>query len=116
MIQLNRILIPTDFSPHAERAAAYGFALAEKFTAKVHMLHVLETVPAPMPDFVMGLAIPARIEESEENALKGISRFLEKAGWNTSDVVCAACNGTPFVEIIRYAKQHEIDLIVLGTH
>lgn len=116
MIQLKNILIPTDFSTHSAKAADYAFALAGKFGAKVHVLHVQESLPSQAPTFVMGLAIPSHTLESRESALAGISRFLEAGGRSAEDVVCAATAGAPFVEIIRYAREHEIDLIVIGTH
>lgn len=116
MIQLNRILLSTDFSPHSASAAQYAFAFAEKFNSQVHVLHVQEQIPGTAPDFVMGIAIPSHIEESEQASLQGIARFLTEGGWNIADVVPATTRGTPFVEIVRYAKNHEIDLIVMGTH
>ena len=116
MIQLKNILIPTDFSAHSAKAADYGFALAEKFGAKVHVLHVQETLPSQTPMFVMGLAIPSHSLESKESALAAISSFLKAGGRSADGVVCAAIDGVPFVEVIRYAKEHEIDLIVIGTH
>ncbi len=115
MIKLNRILFPTDFSEQSACAAAYAFALAEKFGSQVHVLHVQEVLPGT-PTFVMGMAIATKAKESEGASLKGIAAFLEQGKWDARSVVPATTEGTPFVEIVRYAKTHEIDLIVLGTH
>lgn len=41
-LQINRICVPTDFSPSAEHALHYGAALAELNEAELHLLHVLQ--------------------------------------------------------------------------
>ena len=40
MIDLHRILVPTDFSKHSANALTYAVAFAEKFSAELHLLHV----------------------------------------------------------------------------
>lgn len=115
MIQLKRILLPTDFSPYSGCATPYALELAEKFDAEVHVLHILEMHSAP-PRFVMGLAVPAKAEESETEALEKMNAFLGAVAGKGRPMVRATAHGTPFVEIIRYAKEHAIDLIVMGTH
>ncbi|MFM7865985.1 MAG: universal stress protein, partial [Planctomycetaceae bacterium] len=44
MIRLNRILVPTDFSEFSRPAMTYACAMAERFGAQLHVLHV---VPDP---------------------------------------------------------------------
>jgi nucleotide-binding universal stress UspA family protein len=115
MIQLNRILLPTDFSECSSEATAYAFAMAERFDAELHLLHVLET-HLSAPQFGMGLAVPGLVEESEDKALKALAK-LPSAAWNEDrNVVLATAKGPPFLEIIRYAKDKEIGMIVMGTH
>jgi nucleotide-binding universal stress UspA family protein len=60
MIQLNRILAPTDFSKYSEKALRYACELADRFEAELHLLSVLDdTTPLfvdpemmPIDDFV----------------------------------------------------------------
>ncbi|MGB9108202.1 MAG: universal stress protein, partial [Telluria sp.] len=48
MIQLKRILIPTDFSDYSEHAAAYAVELAKRFQAEeLHCIHVSD-IPADL--------------------------------------------------------------------
>lgn len=41
-IEINRICVPTDFSPSSEKAIHYGATLAEVHDAELHLLHVLQ--------------------------------------------------------------------------
>ena len=123
MINLKSILLPTDFSDCAAEAALHAFALAEQFGSHLHLLHVVHDVETQMPDFGMGLAFPAyvenlpkRVQEQEEVAIQHLAE-LTPDGWSKDrGVTIAVKRGQPFVEIIRYAREHEVDLIVLGTH
>ena len=75
MIQLSRILLPTDFSEFSAEATRYACALADQFGSELHLLHVLEMIESMAPDFGMGLALPGRIVESKkavEKALAGV--------------------------------------------
>ena len=56
MIDLKRILLPTDFSDYSANAAAYATSFADKFGAEVHLLHVLQDLVAMVPE--PGLAFP----------------------------------------------------------
>jgi nucleotide-binding universal stress UspA family protein len=123
MIKLKSILLPTDFSECATDAARYAFALAEQFEAHLHLLHVIHDISTQVPDFGMGLAFPAyvenipeRIQKQEEAAIHNLSA-LTPDGWSKEyGVTIAVKHGQPFVEIIRYAREHDVDLIVIGTH
>lgn len=116
MIQLKRILFPTDFSKRAAEAALYACDFVETFGAELHLLHVIEPHLGSTPQLGMGLAIPKRVEETEQEANQALDEVLEKAWGKERSVVKAVVKGEAFVEIIRYAKTHDIDLIVMATH
>jgi nucleotide-binding universal stress UspA family protein len=64
----------------------------------------------------MGLDLPRYIHESREAAEKALTRVLDPQWSAGRTVVQAVVEGSPKVEIVRYARLHAIDLIVLATH
>ena len=117
MIQLKRILVPTDFSNFAKHALRYACAFAEEFDSELHLLHVLQDIVQVVPDVGAGVPAPEayfqELHESAERALHGLPGEIWTGG---KSIVRSTRSGSPFLEIIRYAKDNEIDLIVLGTH
>jgi nucleotide-binding universal stress UspA family protein len=117
MVSLTTILVPTDFSPPSEAALAYARALAESFGATIHVLHVIEN-----PFLSMGpteLFVPAPqsfAEELDGEALRRLDALFpgdDRARFGARTVLR---HGRPYVEIDDYAREHQIDLIVMGTH
>src|SRR5580704_3956559 len=115
-IRLGKILLPTDFSKYAAAATKYACELATRFDAELHLLHTLEVHLASTPNFVMGLALPEYIHESRAAAERSLASLLDSKWFTGRAVVQAVVEGSPKVEIIRYARKQEIDLIVLSTH
>ena len=115
-IQIQKILLPTDFSQYSATAARYACELATKFDAELHLLHTLEIHPVATPDFGMGLALPRYINESKTEAEKQLAGVLDPKWSAGRTVIQAVVEGSPIVEIVRYARAQEIDLIVLATH
>ena len=109
MIALKRILVATDFGPAAEAALTYGRALAKNFGATLTVIHVAENffLRATIADpHALKAAVARRLEErltAEDRRALHARAVLE-----TSD--------QPADAITTYAKQAEIDLIVMGTH
>lgn len=115
-IQLKRILLPTDFSDYSKTATKYACELATKFDAELHLLHTLEIHPTSTPEFVMGLSLPAYVQESKAAAEMTIHNVLDPKWAKGGKVIHKVVEGSPITEIISYARQHDIDLIVLTTH
>ena len=115
-IEIKRILLPTDFSDYSATATKYACELATKFNAELHLLHTLEVHLASTPGFGMGLALPQYVHESKVKAEKALTSVLDPQWVVGRKVVHAVVEGSPKVEIIRYARTHEIDVIVLATH
>ncbi len=115
-IRLQKILLPTDFSTYSATATKYACELATKFDAELHLLHTLEHHVSSTPAFGMGLALPSYVDESKAAAAKSLAGVLDPKWLTGRTVIQAVVEGSPKVEIIRYARTKEIDLIVLSTH
>lgn len=126
MINLNRILIPTDFSELSAHALQYASDLARTYRAELHVLHVVATaheVPAAVgggADVGMG-NVGAVLMESAANLVSRKTQELrthiaEISGELPVEPVALVRTGVPWNEIVRYADEVAIDLIVIGSH
>jgi nucleotide-binding universal stress UspA family protein len=118
MTQLKRILVPTDFSEDSERAAAYAVELARRYEAEaVHCVHVSD-IPADLlatSAYAMTGPGEAFVEQVRAESRKSLQAFVAKHLPGAA-VQTAFLEGRAFVEIIRYARENDIDLIVISTH
>jgi len=116
MIAIKRILVPTDFSECSQQAAHYAWELAVRFDAQIDVLHVIESPIAAMPS--PGVPFPPELlEGAEKQAEQELQRWMQREEKEHSlDVNRTVLRGTPFLEIVRYAKSNGADLIVVGTH
>ena len=110
---LKRILLPTDFSDTAQHALGYAREMADRFGAEVHMLHVVAD-PTPQ-DWAVGagaLVVSDLLKTWEADA----ERHLASISIDGVETVRAIRVGHAFVEILHYATDNAIDMIVMGTH
>jgi nucleotide-binding universal stress UspA family protein len=112
MIALKRVLVPTDFSECSDAAVKYATALARAFGAELHLLHVPEH-PGEMAE----AEYPIGLFETMQNAAHDrLSKLLSPEDQRAITSQFAMRIGSPYAEIMRYAQQRDIDLIVMGTH
>lgn len=115
-IQLKRILCPTDFSEPSEHAIKYAISFAQQYGAVLYLLHVIEPL-TPVPGIDLG---PALVYEERPDLLNRVQELLDEivpADLKPKiEIKQFIRRGTPFLEIIRVAREEQIDLIVIATH
>jgi len=117
MIHFNasKILIPVDFSDTSMLAIRHGAFVAQQTKASIHLLHVVNTHFASQDMFVPLVQIDnGSIEHKASEKLNQLAADM-KAEYKI-EMSCAICTGSPSSEISKYAKEKNIDLIVMGTH
>jgi len=111
-LKLKNILYLTDFSEPSEAALPFAAAIARKYSANVHALHVL--VPDP---YVYATASSlGMVQEAEEESAKAAMQRVESqlAGVPYEVILERGAEVWPTIE--QTMKERHIDLIVLGTH
>ena len=117
MLSIKTVLVPTDFSDASESALNYGKAMAERFGASLHVLHVMEDLLAhAWAAEVYVASMPNLRDEIERESRQRLGTMLTPEDVKRLRAEIALVAGNPFIEIIRYAKANNIDLIVMGTH
>ncbi|MGB8636006.1 MAG: universal stress protein [Rhodanobacteraceae bacterium] len=113
MSKLSGILVPTDFSLACERALAHAAAIAARTGAKLHVLHV-----HVLHRDMYGWADIPNIEAVEniiaDHSSRDLDKFVEKIKPPVHHEVIREPRAAD--AIVRYARAHDIDLIVMGTH
>jgi nucleotide-binding universal stress UspA family protein len=115
---VNTILVPTDFSATSDAALAYAKSLATCLEASLHLVHVFTDPYAPAafaPDVYAPIPADATanaLEEARRNLVQRLDDRELKRFRGTRNIV----TGLTATEIVRYAADHGVDLIVMGTH
>ncbi|HWR52518.1 MAG TPA: Nramp family divalent metal transporter [Bryobacteraceae bacterium] len=106
----HRILVPLDHTDGDRDALAHAASLAKAHKATIYLLHVEEDVTSA----VYGdLSSTAEVEAGVDY-LEGIAGTLRAEGIEVEPAVVHAQN--PKQEIVRYAKQIQPDLVIMGAH
>jgi nucleotide-binding universal stress UspA family protein len=104
------IVLATDFSEPAYCAFDYAIKLAQYYDAKLHIFHAI-----PIHD---DKELPAQ-SVIEENIELTINRMKKKYGTDLKDIVeysLESWEGTPHIEILKYARWKYADLIIMAHH
>jgi nucleotide-binding universal stress UspA family protein len=113
MITLKTILVATDFSDSAEAALERACALATAFNASLHLLHV---VTEPLNEAWSGFVPPKCFMDTVERLQGEARQRLEQLAPPGTDVTVATTWGNASDQVLKYARTHDADLIVCGTH
>lgn len=112
-IGLSRILVPVDFSDCSLEAVEYAALMAERHSASLTLLHVLEPVSYGLDFTLIHTGKREEMRERLTSRLSDITRALAEAKIKVDSHVRG---GTPFESILDSARTIPADLIVMGTH
>jgi nucleotide-binding universal stress UspA family protein len=117
MSPFRKMLVPIDFSPHSDEALRVACSVAEKFDAPLTLLHVFSPPVYPMPEgaFVTLPSVYAELIGATRSRLEETVVRTRKQH-ETLKIDATTIEGVPFREIVAFARKHDHDLIVMGTH
>jgi nucleotide-binding universal stress UspA family protein len=107
------ILVPTDGSAGTDDALTHALEVAAGRGARLHALSVVDRRVYLSADRDQQDAIIESLTESAEEAVAAVRDRAADAGLETTTTVR---DGVPHSEILRYADEEDVDLIVIGTH
>lgn len=119
-INLKKIMVATDGSACSRLVAEKGIELARLSGGKIYAVYVVSTdylVPINGDSFPMSLdpyweSIHEAWEKQGHEAVNSVKSLGEKKGINVEPVLL---EGNPSEELIRYAEEEKMDIIVMGT-
>ncbi len=118
MADMGKILFATDFSENSKWALRYALSFAKQYKGKLYILHVIQPPNYPLGTYseISFEAMDKFGRDVSEVAERDIKRLCEEDLEGFKNYESFLVNGTPFLEIIKMAKEKQVDMIVVGTH
>lgn len=111
---LESILVPFDGSDHACAAARFAANLAKLTGAALHLCHVMDESPFMMLG-ATALSADELRQAQERISRRAFERVMEIPEVEQLEPTTDVTMGKPSEQIVRYAKNRGIDLIVMGS-
>ena len=113
---VERILVPIDFSEHSKKALEYAVPFARQFGASLELLYVVEPTIYPA-DFSFGqVGFPNVEEELRTRGHHELGTLIAKTIGGRVKARASVRTGKAFFEIAQFAQEQGIDLIIIATH
>lgn len=108
------ILVALDLSNEARQVAERGRDLADRYNAKLSLIHVVEPIIVDNSYDLM-ISLPAELDDSlQERARTFLTKISKQLALTNVQQIVAL--GSTRSEIFRIAQEQSMDLIVVGTH
>lgn len=109
---IKKVLVLTDGSQNSRSALRYAVEICRNFDASLHLLSVIEDMPS-YATLEVGSEFISKVQEAIKSEVVSCAGYCE-----TSGITCDGeiRHGVPYEEIINYAKEIDVDLIVMATH
>ena len=115
MKMIKSILVPTDFSDFSLAAMEYAKSFSIIFNTRIYMIHVVSGFPVLATSY-MDADSETMLKDLEDAASKELNEFMNAKLPKDHNVVLVVRRGEVYSEIIKFAQEEKIDLIVLSTH
>lgn len=115
---IGKILVPVDGSKQSDKALEFACNLAEKYDATLHIQHTVETTLHEHAMFLGSAGFA--FELNEEDIQKAGQKVIEAASKIVDEQHCKSAvtevaHGSPTENILKRAKDDDIDMIVMGS-
>ncbi len=116
-MQIRHILLTTDLSPESLRPFREVAALARAYQARLTLLSVVLEPQLVMQSFPLGSpALPVDVAGEVSRVEQALAEQRKMLG-EGAEVASAVATGERVHEaVVRYAREHEVDLVALSTH
>jgi nucleotide-binding universal stress UspA family protein len=115
-MKVEKILFPTDFSEGSFHALPYAVDLTKHYNARLYILHVVYDVFKATDTHIPHISADELYKEISEWANKEIDTCCIEEIRGLSNVEKVVLKGIPHEEIMKYAAEKQIDMIIIGTY
>ncbi len=114
-MNMQKILLPTDFSAACEPSLQYGLDLAERLSAEVVLVHAYSVPVYPVMEGML-IAPPTLLVEIATHSAAELEKLRARVQRPSLRISTRAIEGPAAEGIVACAREEHCDLIVMGTH
>ncbi len=115
-MKVERILFPTDFSEGSSHALPYAVDLAKHYNARLYILHIIYDIAKATESHIPHISADELYKELNTWATNEIDTCCIEETRGLLNVEKTVLKGIPYEEIIKFAANEKIDIIVMGTY
>jgi nucleotide-binding universal stress UspA family protein len=115
-LRIDRILVPVDFSSCSLDALRYAIQFAQKFAAKITLLHVLDLGYSRPMDVTATYDLTRFARAALKDARDQMRKFVRLVKFGSVRSDTAFVIGAPVEQISDFALAKDFDLIITSTH
>jgi nucleotide-binding universal stress UspA family protein len=115
-MEIKSILFPTDFSEGSSQALQYAVDMANRYGARLYILHVIYDIAKASGWYVPHISVDQMYKDIQQGAKKELERFGVEELSGIKNIERTVVMGVPHEEIISFANKNKVDLIIIATH
>lgn len=105
------ILVPTDFTQKGVQALEIALKVCTEEQSRISLIHVIETI-----DDTEGKEFEPFYDNLAKRASQKMEEIIGRMASGKGDIHTHILFGNRVREIVRFAREHDVDLIVLNSH
>ena len=115
-MKIEQILFPTDFSEGSYHALPYAVDFSKHYNAKLYILHIIHDFTKATYSHIFHMYSDKILDDITAWARNEIDKCCNEQIRELSNVEIFILKGIPYEEIVKFADNKKIDIIVMGTY